>query len=508
VTSDSTHALVVGGSIAGLATALALSRRGIEVRLVESDETAAPGLFDRGNGQGRRAGNDPLTEDARRSPRRATPQASHSHAFLARCRELLRVEAPEVLDTLREAGALELSLAERRPATVPHHARHPADDDLVVVAARRTTFEAALRLAVARRPEIEVVLGRKVDGLVVEPGPVATVRGVTFDDGGHLDAGVTIDATGRKSLMTGWLEAEKVPVIDDSSECGIVYLSRFYRRAPGAQELALPRGYCAGGSLDRYSCLVFPGDDGSFSVTFGILPEDRTLRGLRDAPAFDAAVRAIPSLAPWLDEATEPISDVRMMAGLTNSIRRTTEAGAPGVLGWTAVGDAAATSNPAHSRGCTLAILHATGVADAIAEHAPTRGATDAAALAEACAAVVERDQLPWIDDSIEQDRHRLARWRAVDGHWHSPHAPSRVCNGETYGAAQHDAYVWRRFSRLQQLLDQPEEVLGDPRVVARVRAVQASGVVTEALEGPNRGELIELLAGVTEGWRTRWVTA
>ena len=130
------------------------------------------------------------------------------------------------------------------------------------------------------------------------------------------------------------------------------------------------------------------------------------------------------------------------------------------------------------------------------------------AALAEACAAVVERDQLPWIDDSIEQDRHRLARWRAVDGHWHSPHAPSRVCNGETYGAAQHDAYVWRRFSRLQQLLDQPEEVLGDPRVVARVRAVQASGVVTEALEGPNRGELIELLAGVTEGWRTRWVTA
>lgn len=502
--SDGTHVLVVGGSVAGLATALALGRRGIEVRLVEADPAAAPGLA--GPSGGRRSGDDALSEDARRAPRRATPQAAHSHAFLARCRELLRVEAPDVLDDLRDAGALELSLAERRPPTVPRHARHPADDDLVVLAARRTTFEAALRQAVGRRPEVDVVLGRKVDGLVFEDGPVATVRGVTFDDGGHMDARVVVDATGRRSAMPGWLEKQGVPVTDDSSECGITYLSRFYRRAPEAPELPLPRGYCAGGSLDRYSCLVFPGDEGAFSVTFGILPEDRTLRGLRDAPAFDAAVRSIPALAPWLDGHTGPISDVRMMAGLTNSIRRTTEAGSPGVLGWTAVGDAAATSNPAHSRGCTLAILHATAVADAVAEHA-AGPADDLGALAEACAAVVERDLLPWVDDSIEQDRHRLARWRSVDGHWHSPHAPGRVCNGETYGAAQHDAYVWRRFTRLQQLLDQPDEVLADPRVVARVRAVQASGVVSEALDGPTRGELVELLSGVTEGWRTRWVT-
>jgi 2-polyprenyl-6-methoxyphenol hydroxylase-like FAD-dependent oxidoreductase len=505
--SDSTHVLVVGGSVSGLTTALALARRGVEVRIVESDPAAAPGLVVGDTGGPR--GDDPLAEGARRAPRRATPQAAHSHVFLARCRELLRVEAPEVLDGLRQAGAVELRLADRRPPTVPHHARHPADDDLVVLAARRTTFEAALRLAVRRRPEVDVVVGRKVDGLVVDDGPVATVRGVTFDDGGHMRARLVVDATGRRSAMPGWLGRHGVPVTDDSSECGITYLSRFYRRAPGAPELPLPRGYCAGGSLDRYSCLVFPGDAGSFSVTYGILPEDRTLRGLRDAPAFDAAVRAIPALAPWLDGHAEPISDVRMMAGLTNSIRRTTEAGAPGVpgvLGWTAVGDAAATSNPAHSRGCTLAVIHATGVAEAVAEHAPGPGG-DLGALAEACAAVLERDQRPWVDDSIEQDRHRLARWRSVDGHWHPPRAPGRVCNGETFGAAQHDAYVWRRFTRLQQLLDQPDDVLGDPRVVARVRAVQASGVVTEALDGPTRGELVDLLSGVTEGWRTRWVT-
>jgi 2-polyprenyl-6-methoxyphenol hydroxylase-like FAD-dependent oxidoreductase len=503
--SNPTHVVVVGGSVAGLATALALSGRGVEVRLVEADPAARPGLVDDPRDGGP---DDPFAEPARRAPRRATPQAAHSHTFLARCRELLLVEAPDVLDSLRAAGAPELALAERRPPTVPRHARHPDDDDLVVLAARRTTFEAALRRAVQARPEIGVVLGRKVDGLLFEAGTVPRVRGVTFDDGVHLDARVVVDATGRRSAMPDWLEKWGVPVTDDSSECGITYLSRFYRRPLGAPELPLPRGYCAGGSLDRYSCLVFPGDAGTFSVTFGILPEDRTLRGLRDSPAFDAAVQAIPGLAPWLDGGTEAISDVRMMAGLTNSIRRTTEAGAPGVLGWTAVGDAAATTNPAHSRGCTLAVLHATGIADAIAEHAPAPGRGDLGDLAEACAAVVERDQRPWVDDSIEQDRHRLARWRSVDGHWHTPHAVGRVCNGETYGAAQHDAYVWRRFTRLQQLLDQPDDVLGDKRVVARVRAVQASGAVSEALEGPTRGELVEVLSGVTEGWRTRWVTA
>ena len=37
--------------------------------------------------------------------------------------------------------------------------------------------------------------------------------------------------------------------------------------------------------------------------------------------------------------------------------------------------------------------------------------------------------------------------------------------------------------------------MLADPRVVARVRAVQASGVAGPALEGPSHPELVDLLA-------------
>jgi len=459
------------------------------VELVDAD----PGVAGTSAGDGADLLGDPLGETARRQPRRATPQAGHSHAFLARCRSLLAAEAPDVLHGLRAAGCREVALAEQRPATVPRHTAPPGDAELVVLAARRTTFEAVLRQRVQRRPEIRLVAGRRAAGLLVDhTSPVPGVRGVALDGGGTIATRLVVDATGRRTPMPGWLGEQGVPAADTSSECGITYLSRFYRRAPDAPELPLNRGFAAGGSFDRYSCLVFPGDAGTFSVTFGVLPEDRELlRGLRDGAAFNDAVRAIPDLAPWVDtDQADAISEVRTMAGLLNRIRRVAHEGRPAVLGWTAVGDAAATTNPAHSRGCTLGAIHAVAVADAVAEH------RDPADLAEACAAVVEQEQAPWVADSVEQDAQRLVRWRP-EGPAASPvpAAPDRLTNGEAWMAAQHDAYVWRRFTRLQQLFDKPGEVLADPRVVARVRAVQAADPARPPMEGPSHDDLVDLLS-------------
>lgn len=463
MTGRATDVLVVGGSVAGLTAALALERRGVDVALVEADPATA--------GQGGGA------DDA---PRRATPQAGHSHTFLARCRSLLLAEAPDALDALLAAGGHEIVLADQRPATVPAHTTHPETAQLVALAARRSTFEAALRRVAHRRPGIRRLSPRRAIALLVND---RQVRGAVFDDGSSVAARLVVDATGRRTSMPGWLVDHGIAVDEQSEECGIAYLTRFYRRPPGAPDLPLDRGFAAGGSFDRYSCLVFPGDGATFSVTFGVLPEDRTLRSLlREPDAFGTAVRSIPSLAPWLD--AEPISEVRMMAGLVNRLRN------PVVPGWTAVGDAAATTNPAHSRGCTLAAVHAVAVADAAAAH------DDPAELAQACAAVVDVEQAPWVADSIDQDRDRLARWRAPGQAPHPVPDRRRLTNGEAFAAARHDAYVWRRFNRLQQLLEKPDDVLADPRVVARVRAVQATGARTPGLDGPTHPELVDLLAG------------
>jgi hypothetical protein len=105
---------------------------------------------------------------------------------------------------------------------------------------------------------------------------------------------------------------------------------------------------------------------------------------------------------------------------------------------------------------------------------------------------VLDEVLVPWVADSIEQDAVRLSRWRA-DG----PAAPARredrLSNGELYGAAHFEPDLWRRFNRMQQVLEQPDAVLGDPAVVARVRALPARSV--GRVQAPSRDDLVELVA-------------
>src|SRR5437870_6687870 len=95
--------VVIGGGVGGLGTALALSRvGGHHVTVIERDHAPLPDNPD-----------DAFTNWGRRG----APQTRHSHAFLARLRNLLRDRAPDVLERLLAAGATELRFAERPPPT-------------------------------------------------------------------------------------------------------------------------------------------------------------------------------------------------------------------------------------------------------------------------------------------------------------------------------------------------------------------------------------------------------
>lgn len=65
-------ALVVGGSVSGLAVGLFAPRRGVEVAIVDADPKTDP--------------TQRFDEALARSIRRPTPQSAHSHAFLAGAR--------------------------------------------------------------------------------------------------------------------------------------------------------------------------------------------------------------------------------------------------------------------------------------------------------------------------------------------------------------------------------------------------------------------------------------
>lgn len=442
---------VLGGGIAGLGAAVFLARRGYLVDVFEGDPVDGP--------------------------RRGAPQAGQSHAFVARCRQILAAEAPEVLDTLREAGAQEIRLDADPPPALTGPVE--ADPDLVVLAASRPAFEAALRQVAAAEPFVRMHHGRRVTGLLTDGG---AVRGLEVDGGEALAAAHVIDAGGRRSPVADWTggTAEVVP-------CGISYCSRFFRRRPGVPSEPLNRGYLAGGSFDRYSCLVFPAEAGTFSVTFGFHPADKELRGLQDDDTFLAAAAAIPMVAPWVDpDRAEPLRPVAAMHGLVNRL-----AAPPPLAGLLPVGDALLITNPAHTRGTTLALLSALLAARAVVDH-PVDPRERAAALA----AAYRRELEPWYHDSIAQDAARLSRWRPEDVPAPTTTADpgSVVTNGEAFAAAQRDPVVWRAFTRAQQLLELPAAVLGDPAIVRRVRAVQASGWAPPSLAGPSHDELVEIV--------------
>ena len=63
----------------------------------------------------------------------------------------------------------------------------------------------------------------------------------------------------------------------------------------------------------------------------------------------------------------------------------------PIVHGYLAVGDAAMCTNPLYGRGCSLALVHAFGLADTLRTHG-----ADPDALAREFAAFTERELVPW----------------------------------------------------------------------------------------------------------------
>jgi 2-polyprenyl-6-methoxyphenol hydroxylase-like FAD-dependent oxidoreductase len=486
------NVVVIGGGVAGLATALQLGRAGHDVTVIERDDTPMPATAD----------------EAFEWNRRGAPQVRHSHAFLARLRNLLRDHQPDILEALLAEGATEMRFGDGVPPEMEFQPE-PGDDDLVMIACRRTTFEWVLRRAALAEPNVTIRTGVAAVGLVPavipapEPSPNphhnpgqnpkfganvapgarsapnfgdrAVVGGVRLDDGTELEADLVVAANGRRSAVADWLaEIGARPVTETVEDTGIVYASRFYRLLPDAE--VPPRSGPIGGDLGYVKYGTFVGDNRTFSITLAVPTDDDELRRrLAEPAAFDAAARSLPATAPWLDGRAEPITpEIHMMAGLLNKWSDYVVDGEPAAVGLVPVGDAVLCTNPLYGRGCSTAYWSAHLLARAIAEH-PNDLRSVAVAYDEALRAEIH----PWYRSSVEQDREArrvaaaLLAGEDPHGDASDPRAFTRsVLRDGLAPALRSDQVVLRAFVRNLNLLSPPDALLTDADFGARVFAV------------------------------------
>lgn len=424
------NVVVVGAGAGGLAAALTLSRAGHRVTVLERDTTEVPARF----------------EDAFAWDRKGAPQFHQSHIFLPRLRKTLRDRYPDVLEALAARGVPEASLA-RMMGIDPET---PGAEDLVALPCRRTTYEWVLREAVAADDAVGF-RSATVTGLAVDsptPGrPRAT--GVLTKDGGPVAADLVVASTGRRGDVPGWLADIGIDVREESTESPATYATRFYRLRDGADPR--PGGYRLG-RHDGIGFGVFPADNDTHSVSLFVRPDDAARRRrVLDAGRFDDACAAVPEAAPYVDpEAVEAITPVNPMAGLINRLRTfTDEAGVPLATGFVALGDAYQVTNPTYGRGCSLAMMQAVHLADALADHGD-----DLLAAGQAYEAAAASEIRPWYYLSVLADQVSAAQDRGGD-----------LTLGSNVAPRAADAEAQLAFARVFSLLDPPDELYRNPKL-------------------------------------------
>ncbi len=204
------RAVVVGGGIGGMATALFAARRGHEVTVIDRDPPPPVGTAD----------------DIAAWDRPGVAQAGHSHYFLARSTRVLREEAPDVLDAMARVGIA--------PSEVRFGAGMEEDRALT---SRRPVWEAVLREVASREAGVTHVAG-SVRGLVTTPDDPTRVRGVrvrTADgDEEEIAGDMVVDAGGRRSASGRWLaDAGMAPPVAEEHPCELHYVCQHFRLREG-----------------------------------------------------------------------------------------------------------------------------------------------------------------------------------------------------------------------------------------------------------------------------------
>ena len=450
------HAIVIGGSIAGLLSARVLAEHFDQVTVIERDRFPDGPEF-----------------------RKGVPQARHTHILLMQGRLILERLFPGLERELVAAGASTINFPADVAWLSPVGWGKRFTSALITYACSRERLEWSIRQRLAAFSNVQFVEECEVTDLLANADRTGVVgvrtrfRHLSSSEDSQIAehyAELVIDTSGRSSRSPQWLAALGYPAPQETTVNSFLgYASRYYARPADFQadwKLLIVQGkpptFPRGG-------VIFPIEEDRWIVTlagaahdYPPTDEDGFLafaRSLRSPVLSNALERAIPLSAIYGYQSTE--NRLRHYERLTRWPEN-----------FVVLGDAVCTFNPAYGQGMTVAGLDALLLDQTLKTHRSATSNLSGWAL-NFQRQLAKSNQTAWLMATGEDFRYPLTEggqrtWTTKCLHWYM----DRVL---LLAARQPAVYI--AFESVVHLL-KPPTTLFHPAILARVLGLLAQSVI------------------------------